>query len=274
MNRWRPAETDELPPRAGPSRRPVARKRSRPGSIGSDTFEGVTFQAPPLREPARGTLATGFISRLPSPQAERLIADSIAMDVPAGAVVYREGDAARCFVVVSGLLRSFVSSMDGRRVNFRYGRSGDVLGLASVLGDPLPVTIQALTPSSVVAIGVDLLRQMVVTDPEVARACAEELTRELVKALEDVALSAFYSVRQRLARQLLDLAADSDGAHLVAAVSHQELADSIASSREVVTRTLHELRADGLIETGHDHLIVLLNVAGLAGELTVASGAR
>ena len=192
------------------------------------------------------------------------------MEVPAGAVVYREGEAARCFVVMSGLLRSFVSSRDGRQITFRYGRSGDVMGLGSVLGDPLPVTIQALTKSSVVAIRVDSLRQMLATDAEVARVCAEELTRQLIQALEDVALSAFYSVRQRLARRILDLAIDSEGSHLVATVSHQELADSIASSREVVTRTLHELRMDGLIETRHDRLIVLLDVAGLARELSPA----
>ncbi len=202
------------------------------------------------------------------------MAESITMDVPSGAVVYREDDAARCFVVVSGLLRSFVSSTDGRQINFRYARSGDVLGPASVMGDPLPVTIQALMPSSIVAIRVDSLNRMLATDPEVARVCAEELTRELTKALEDVALSAFYSVRQRFARQLLDRAADSDGAHLVSDVSHQELADSIASSREVVTRTLHELRADGLIETGHDHVIVLLDVPGLARELTMGPNIR
>ena len=44
-------------------------------------------------------------------------------------------------------------------------------------------------------------------------------------------------------------------------------ADSIASSREVVTRTLHEMRADGLIKTGHDRLVVLLDATRLAREL-------
>jgi CRP-like cAMP-binding protein len=230
----------------------------------------VKSHAPPPREAGRNKSAAGFIARLPTSQAEWLVGESITMEVPAGAVVYREGEAARCFVVMSGLLRSFVSSRDGRQITFRYGRSGDVMGLGSVLGDPLPVTIQALTKSSVVAIRVDSLRQMLATDTEVARVCAEELTRQLIQALEDVALSAFYSVRQRLARRILDLAIDSEGSHLVATVSHQELADSIASSREVVTRTLHELRMDGLIETRHDRLIVLLDVAGLARELSPA----
>jgi CRP/FNR family transcriptional regulator len=104
----------------------------------------------------------------------------------------------------------------------------------------------------------------------VARACAEELTRQLNQALEDVAQSAFRSVRQRLARELLDLATETDGPHLAARVSHQELADSIATSREVVTRNLHEMRADGLVDTEHDRLVILLDVTGLAGEVESA----
>ncbi len=229
----------------------------------TDSLEG-------LRELRRDGLKTGFLLDLPAAQADRLLSESVRMDVPAGAVVYRDGDAARCFVVLHGLLRSFMSSRDGRQVTFRYGKAGAVMGLASVIGEPLPLTIQAMTTTSVVAVRTDTLRRMLTTDPDLARVCAEELTRQLNQALEDVAQSAFLSVRQRLARHLLDMANESDGPHLVAQVSHQELADAIASSREVVTRTLHEMRLAGLIETGHDREVVLLDVGGLAQELEAA----
>jgi len=224
-----------------------------------------------LDELSREGLAGGFVFNLPSAQADRLLSESIRIDVPPGSVVYRVGDAARCFVVVRGLLRAFISSTDGRQVTFRYGKPGAVMGLASVIGEPPPVTIQAMTPSAVVALRVDLLRRMVETDPIVARVCAEELTRQLNSALADVAQSAFHTVRQRLARQLLDLATESDGPRLVAPVSHQELADAIASSREVVSRILHEMREERLIESGHDRLVILLDVDRLARELEAGS---
>jgi CRP/FNR family transcriptional regulator len=227
----------------------------------------MTDSSKALDELTREGLGGGFIFDLPEAQADRLLSESIRIDVPPGSVVYREGDAARCFVVVRGLLRAFISSADGRQVTFRYGKSGAVMGLASVIGEPPPLTIQAMTASSVVALRVDLLRRMLAMDPAVAKVCAEELTRQLNEALRDVAHSAFHTVRQRLARQLLDLAIESNGARLVAPVSHQELADAIASSREVVSRTLHEMREDGLIETGHDRVVVLLDVDGLASEV-------
>jgi CRP/FNR family transcriptional regulator len=220
-----------------------------------------------MREFIHDALTGGFFHELPAEQLDGLLAESSRMDVPTGAVVYREGDSARCFFVVSGLLRSFVSSRDGRQITFRYGKSGDVMGLASLTGEPLPLTIQAMTDSSVVAVRVETLRRMLETDPAVARVCAQELTRQLNQALDGVARSAFYSIRQKLARELLNLATESDGPHLVAQVTHQELADSIASSREVVTRSLREMRADGLIETGRDRQVTLLDVDRLAREV-------
>jgi len=239
------------------------------GLVPDGELRGLSDRAELLRGiRAKGSRAV-FLLALPQEQATRLISESIEMDVPAGAVVYREGEVARCFVVERGLLRTFISSHDGRQVTFRYGKSGDVVGLASVIGDPLPVTIQAMTSSSLMAIRVDTLRRMLATDVAVARACAEELTRELNKALEDVAQSAFHSVRQRIARQLLDLAAESGGPELAAQVAHQELADAIGSSREVITRVLHEMRADGLIDSGADRVVVLRDLTELAREADI-----
>lgn len=233
---------------------------------------GMVEESSALRELRREGFARGFLFDLPTAQAHRLLSESIRMDVPAGSVVYREGDRARCFVVITGLVRAYMSSGDGRQVVFRYGRSGDVMGLASVIGEPRPVSIQAMSQSSIVALRVDSLRQMFATDPQVAQACARELSRQLHQALDSVAQTAFHSVRQRLAGHLLDLAltADPDG-RLVAQVSHQELAEAIASSREVISRTLHEMRIDGLLETGHDRLIILLDVEGLAREADAGS---
>jgi CRP/FNR family transcriptional regulator len=49
--------------------------------------------------------------------------------------------------------------------------------------------------------------------------------------------------------------------------SQQELADAVGSVREVVTRTLHGLREEGLIETARDE-IVLLDPVRLSEETT------
>jgi CRP/FNR family transcriptional regulator len=159
-------------------------------------------------------------------------------------------------VVLHGLLRTYLSSPDGRQVTIRYTRNGEVVGLALVLGGPAPITIQALTSASVVALRLDVLRSLLETDPAVARACAEELARQLFRAFDEIADQAFLSVRQRVARQLLDLAVHTDDGTLVARVSQQELADAIASGREVVSRALHELGQAGLVSPTRSGIVV------------------
>ena len=160
-------------------------------------------------------IGSGFLVALPRAAAERLLAEAIRINVPAGALIYREDESPRLIVVIKGLLRVFLTSADGRQVTVRYARSGDVAGLALVVGGPAPMSIQAMTSSLVVALRVDALRALLATDPGVARVCAEELVRQLYRALDDISEQAFLSVRQRLVRQLLLLATAGPGHDLV-----------------------------------------------------------
>jgi CRP/FNR family transcriptional regulator len=81
--------------------------------------------------------------------------------------------------------------------------------------------------------------------------------------LEELSGDVFGSVRQRVARHLLDLADRREAtASLVARASQQELADAVGSVREVVARVLGELRRQGLIEPGPGG-IRLLDAQGL-----------
>ena len=69
---------------------------------------------------------------------------------------------------------------------------------------------------------------------------------------------AFASVRQRVARHLLDLASESqDGGALLVPIGQQGLADAVGTVREVVVRTLRELREAGVLRTGRRGIVVL-----------------
>lgn len=242
----------------------------------------VVRDVDPAVDPGPGQLAAlagdglrgGFLAALPPAAAERLLAEAIRINVPAGAVVYRDEERPQLLVVVSGLLRIFVSSPDGRQVTVRYARSGDVAGLALVVGGPAPMSIQAMTPALLVALRTTTLQAMLGTDPGVARACAEELSRQVHHLLVDVAEQAFLPVRQRLIRQLLALAERGPRRHLVVMASQQELADAIGSVREVVTRTLHQLQEDRLIRIGRGGIALLdpLRLSGEASAPVVAAG--
>src|SRR5216683_6934213 len=95
--------------------------------------------------------------------------------------------------------------------------------------------------------------------PVVCWAIAEELNRRLYDTLEQTAINAFGSVRQRVAAHLLDLASAQlhPRGRLVARVSQQEVADAVGSVREVVARVLRDFRVAGIVATSSDGVLIL-----------------
>jgi CRP/FNR family transcriptional regulator, cyclic AMP receptor protein len=204
-------------------------------------------------------LARSFLAKLPAELVGTLREDGDRADYPAGTTVYRAGEEARPALVVLGLLRVYLSSPGGRQVTVRYARPGDVLGVAVLVGGPADTSVQTLDRSSVFRISARKLTAAARQDSRVSWAIAEELNRRLYGVLEQTAVNAFGSVRQRVAVHLLDLASDRqrpDGG-LVANVSQQELADAAGSVREVVARALRELREAGILATTSDRIEIL-----------------
>jgi CRP/FNR family cyclic AMP-dependent transcriptional regulator len=205
------------------------------------------------------TMTRSFLGRMPSGLVEELLATGDRVDYPAGSVIYREGAAPRTMVVVGGLVRVYMTSPEGRQVTVRYARAGDVLGIAVLVGGPADVCVQTLAESTLFRIDAARLTAAARDDARVAWALAEELNRRLYQTLQQTAINAFGSVRQRVAAHLLDLASAQQRpeGRLVAQVSQQELADAVGSVREVVARVLRDLRLDGIVATAPDSVVVL-----------------
>jgi len=220
-----------------------------------------------------GALAGSFLAGLPPELVGRLRDEGERADYPAGTTVYQAGSDPRAALVVRGLLRVFLTSAEGRQVTVRYARPGDVLGIAVLVGGPASTSVQAVEPSSVFRIGTRTLTAAARSDPRVSWAIAEELNRRLYEVLEQTAVNAFGSVRQRVAAHLLDLASGRQRPHgrLTARVSQQELADAAGSVREVVARVLRDLRVAGIVATTADS-VVILDPARLYAESGGATG--
>ena len=205
-------------------------------------------------------LERSFLAELPPELVVRLRAEGERADYPAGTIAYRAGDDPQApGLVVRGLIRVFLSSPEGRQVTVRYARPGDVLGIAVLVGGPTSTSVQTVEPTSVFRIGARTLTAAARRDPRVSWAIAEELNRRLYDVLEQTAINAFGSVRQRIAAHLLDLASDGQRprGRLEAHVSQQELADAAGSVREVVARALRDLRTAGIVATTSESVVIL-----------------
>jgi CRP/FNR family transcriptional regulator, cyclic AMP receptor protein len=198
---------------------------------------------------------------LPDAVIDGLTASGRPVRVDAGSIVHREGDGTAHFdLVVSGLVRVFVTAPDGRTMTVRYVRSGGLLGAVSLFASPfvLPATIQAVTDAELLRLAPLATRRAADTDVRVARALIDELTERVLSFIPEIPGSVFATVRQRVARHLLDLASESPTSRvLLAGIGQQELADAVGTVREVVVRALRQLREAGLIRTGRDGVVIL-----------------
>lgn len=194
-------------------------------------------------------LAASDLGRLPPQRAKELLAGAIRTEVPAGRILYRAGDHPLPSLVVTGVFRQFVTGPYDRQASVFYARSGDLLGFSQVVDDVSPVGCQALTVGYLLRFEVSTMATIAATEPELALALTRQAVARLCRLVVEMRNDAFGSVRERVARHLLDLAheAQPTGA-LVASVSCQQLADAVGSVREVVGTVVAGMRREGLVD--------------------------
>jgi CRP/FNR family cyclic AMP-dependent transcriptional regulator len=218
----------------------------------------------------RSAVSMSHLRELPAEVLDELLAGSTRMNVPAGSVTHWEGEPdPHLELVISGVVRVFVTAPDGRTMTVRYCRSGALIGVMSLFaaGFAMPATTQALVDAEVLRISAAVARRMGTGNLRVARAFLGELSERALSFVYEIPGGAFATVRQRVARHLLDLASArvgeppaSDhraGRELIVQVSQQDLANAVGTVREVVVRVLRELRQDGVVRTERDRIVLL-----------------
>src|SRR5262245_51633177 len=113
-------------------------------------------------------LRRSFLGSLAEPVLEGLLADAIRLDIPAGAVAYRDWETPRTAVILSGLLRVYIASSSGRQRTLRYARGGEVVGAPVAVGGPVGVSVQALLDTSVLVLNVSALQALGQSDARFA----------------------------------------------------------------------------------------------------------
>ncbi len=211
---------------------------------------------------------------LPSEVLDELLRGAVRSKIAAGSFTHRALEADQYLeLVITGVIRVFVTAPDGRTMTIRYCRSGEILGAMSLFSDEFtePATKQALVDTQLLKLSPPKVRDLAQRDLRVARALLVELSERARNFVKEIPGTAFATVRQRVARQLLDLASthqydgDPDG-ELAVRITQQDLADEVGTVREVVVRALRQLRDAGAVRTERDQ-IVLVDLALLTEEV-------
>ena len=199
---------------------------------------------------------------LPLAGVEELAVGARQITYRAGETVMGEREPWTPAVVMDGTVRLAIRSHDGREATLRLIGRGVMVGLVALF-DPRytsPIhdrSMVAVEPATVVFFDPPVLMRLC----HQHAAFTVHLLRGTVDwggALSDAAgRYVFLTVLQRVAGYLLNIAVEDGSGELVARITQQQLANSVGSVREVVARTLHDLRSDGLISVSRGRIAVL-----------------
>jgi CRP/FNR family cyclic AMP-dependent transcriptional regulator len=211
-----------------------------------------------------------FFRQFPARIMSELGSDALRVDVPAGSELYHENDEPRSSLVVSGLVRVYIQHPNGSDVSVRYARTGDVIGIAAIYGGPAPVNVRMITDATLLMFNADTLARIAKSTPSIGWILAEEITRRYYDTLELVGGDAAGSIRQRIARFVLENATVQQGQTILSPITRRELAAAIGAVPPVTMRALRDLRTKGLIATGRRGILVIdpegLHLEALASE--------
>jgi CRP-like cAMP-binding protein len=155
------------------------------------------------------------------------------------------------YVIREGRVQVSKLSDDGREKILEFLEAGDFFGEMSLLDNaPRSASCRALTESRVLALSRNDFLNAMRKSPDLAMAVVQELTRRLRQIDEQASSLSFQRVKERTMGLLTRLAKDGGdgGRRMTPALTHQQIADMIGTSRETVTRALKGLKEQGWLE--------------------------
>jgi len=204
-----------------------------------------------------------LISGVSRASADAVAKASTRMNFLAGDMIYTEGDAATgAYIVVRGKVKLVANSSDGKALILRIARPGEIISLSAAVSERANDTsAEAVEPTTVSFIKTANLYRLMETQGDLALRLAQELSIEYSSLCQELStLGLQRSAMSRLAKLLVGLTENvaSQRGILISActLTHEEMAQMIGTSRETVTRLLHDLRDQGIATIKQETLTV------------------
>jgi CRP/FNR family cyclic AMP-dependent transcriptional regulator len=156
------------------------------------------------------------------------------------------------YIICDGRVKVTKLSGDGREKILELLDGGDFFGEMSLLDDaPRSASVEALSDVRVLALARNDFLELLKKSSDLAFAVVQELTRRLRQVDEQASSLSFQRVKERTQGLLVRMAKSEAGdpnRRLTQALTHQQIADMIGTSRETVTRAIKGLKQEGWLE--------------------------
>lgn len=179
-------------------------------------------------------------------------------------IIFVEGEPGEAlYILKNGKVKISKATPDGREQILHILQAGDIFAEVVLFdGGPYPATAEALEESVIGFIKNSDMEELIKTNPDIGIKIMRIMNRRLNSAqrlIRDLALKDTFS---RLASTLMVLAKDhgeqtTKGTKITVALSRQELANLVGTSRETVTRALSDLKKQHIIHLEKQYITLL-----------------
>lgn len=164
------------------------------------------------------------------------------------ALFWQGDDWSNVLLIANGRLRSVIHSLDGRSYVVSTWEQGEEFWAHALFdGDPMPSTLEAVQKSTIYQWDGEAVLRILFENPDAIRALLGRQIKLIRKRRETIADLAFQPVTGRLAKLLLEQVPVSETS-AQRDLTLDQIASMVASSPEVVCRTLYQLQRDGLLQ--------------------------
>lgn len=192
---------------------------------------------------------------LPPHVLKGLDAISSSATYPKGAILFVEGQEPRgAFILCNGRVKLSTSSADGKSLILRIADPGEIIGLPGTISNkPYEANAEAIEPVQANFVPRDAFLQFLREHGEAAVRVAQMLSEICHATYQEVRyLGLSATAAEKLARFLLDRPTNqpeqNGQVRFTMALTHQEIAETIGTSRETVTRLFADFKRRGLLE--------------------------
>jgi len=199
---------------------------------------------------------------------ERLLAAAYFRRLEAGSYLIRAGESCGAVpFVLSGSLRVFKAAESGREISLYRIGPGETCILSCCCaghGGRFPAAVLAEEDSVAAFLRGESLESLLAKSPRFRSFVLSQYASRMAEVIELVEEVAFRHLDARLKELLSSLGAARGGGGSLIKVTHQELADQLGTSREVVSRILKDWEERGAVGLSRGEISLLSPFESLA----------
>lgn len=183
---------------------------------------------------------------------------SISKHYKKNTVIVSKGDeTSSLYIVLEGTLNAFIDDEQGKELVLSKIETGESFGELSLLSrSSRSASVISTSPCQLAVISKSTFMECLKKNPSIALNIIQSLINRVHNLTENVSSLALLDVYGRIVKVLNDSAIEKEGKKITKRLTHQDIANMIGSSREMVSKILKDLKHGGYINIDGKSIII------------------